>query len=155
MESVSEMSNHFEIGEMTFEVVDLPGHCPDTMVGFYEKHRKWFFSADCVPLPTKKKMATNDENVVQVIATMKKILDMDIEVLFDSHRGAIIEPAEHIRKRIDWLTELQSKARELHEEGLSIDEIKERLDLREPWYLGATNERFGVSYLIRSLIYDT
>ncbi len=155
VDKITTMDDEFDVGDLLFRVIDLPGHCHDTMVGFYEEDKRWFFSADGVPVPSRKKIAMQDENVVQVLETLKMIRDMDIDVLFDSHRGPIKEPAEHIQKRIDWLTEIQINAKELHSQGLSIEEIQEKLGLKVPWYLNATDERFGVFYLIKSLLLDS
>lgn len=154
VDEVKRMGEYFEIGDLSFRVIELPGHCADTMVGFYEENQRWFFSSDGVPVPSRKKIAMEDENVVQVLNTLKMIMNMDIEVLFDSHRGPIVNPKDHIQKRIDWLTYLQNRSRELYSQGLSIEEIQNELNLEVPWYLDATDKRFGVSYLIRSLIFD-
>jgi glyoxylase-like metal-dependent hydrolase (beta-lactamase superfamily II) len=150
---VNPMPEIFEVGDLRFERVLLPGHWP-TMVGFLEPEKRWLFSADAVPLPSKKKIGMPEENIPQMIATMQKILDMDISVLFDAHRGPITDVEPHIRTRVDYLLELQEEAKELHEEGLSITEIQEKLGLEGPWYLPMAGDRFGIDILLRSLVFD-
>jgi ribonuclease/clavin/mitogillin len=142
-----------EFGDLTLEKVGLPGHWP-TMVGFLEPNKRWLFSADAVPLPSKKKIGMPEENIPQMIATMQKILDMNISVLFDAHRGPITEVESHIQTRIDYLVDLQEQARGLHKEGLSISEIQEKLELEGPWYLPMAGDRFGIDILLRSLVFD-
>jgi glyoxylase-like metal-dependent hydrolase (beta-lactamase superfamily II) len=143
----------FHIEELTFEVVPLPGHAAD-MVGFYERNKKWFFSFDAVPLPSKKRIAMPEENIPLMIATMEKIRDTDIEILFDSHRGPIENPREHIQVRIDYINMIEKEARVLHESGKSIEEIQEALCLDGPWYLEMTKDRFGIDFFLRSLLFD-
>lgn len=155
-EPVSEltiMPDRFSIGDLNFEVVPIPGHTME-MVGFYEPVKKWFFSADALPLPSKKRIAMPDENVPQMVATMEKILAMDIEILFDSHKGPIESPQEHIQTRIDYIKEVQQEAQELHESGKTIKEIQEILKLEGPWYLEMTEGRFGIDIFIKSILFD-
>jgi glyoxylase-like metal-dependent hydrolase (beta-lactamase superfamily II) len=141
------------VGEATFEVVDLSGHSQE-MFGFWDPERRWLFSADAVPLPSRKQMAMLDENIPKTIERMREIQKMKVAVLFDGHLGPIVDPHDHIETRIQYLTDLSSQVQELAAEGKSIPEIKEVLKFPEPWYLPNTEERFGIDHLIRSLIED-
>ncbi|MFW9794862.1 MAG: MBL fold metallo-hydrolase [Candidatus Thorarchaeota archaeon] len=143
----------FSIGDLEFEVIPVPGHWPD-MVGFYEPHKKWFFSADSVPVPSQKKIGMPEENIPVMIETMEMIADMDIEILFDSHRGPITSPREHIMTRVDWLKDIRLKAADLYNSGKSIQEIQETLEFTGPWYLEMTKDRFGIDIFIKSLLFD-
>jgi len=143
----------FAIGDLSFEVVPLPGHAAD-MVGFYEPEKRWFFSFDAVPLPSKKKIAMPEENIPQMVATMEKIRDMDIDILFDSHRGPIENPREHIQVRIDYINQIKEEAQGLHQAGKSIEEIQSELGLEGPWYLEMTKDRFGIDFFIKSILFD-
>ncbi len=151
---LSDLPNRFSVEDLTFEVVSLPGHAME-MVGFYEPEKKWFFSADAIPLPSKKKIAMLDENVPLMVATMKKISEYDIEILFDSHRGPIHSPQNHILKRIEFINEIQTQARNLYDDGKTINEIQELLKLEGPWYLELTKGRFGIDFFIKSLLFDS
>jgi glyoxylase-like metal-dependent hydrolase (beta-lactamase superfamily II) len=142
------------VGDATFEVVDLSGHSRE-MFGFWDPERRWLFSADAVPLPSQKQMAMIDENIPKTIRRMREIQDMNVAVLFDGHRGPIVEPYDHIETRIRYLTDLGTQVRELAAEGKSIPEIKGVLKFPEPWYLPNTEKRFGINHLIRSLLNDS
>jgi glyoxylase-like metal-dependent hydrolase (beta-lactamase superfamily II) len=147
------MPPHFAIGKFEFEVVSLPGHGYE-MVGFYEPNKKWLFSADAVPVPTRKVIGMPDENIHIMIKTLEKIADMDIEILFDSHRGPIVSPKEYVQARIDFLKDIRKKVMELHKEGKTVTEIQEALELSGPWYLKMTAGRFGIDIFLNSLIND-
>ncbi|UCH05750.1 MAG: MBL fold metallo-hydrolase [Candidatus Thorarchaeota archaeon] len=151
--AVAPMPDHFTVRGLDFEVVPLPGHNKD-MVGFYESRRGWLFSADAVPLPSRKQLSMPDENIPQTIATLEKIQALNLNVLFDSHAGPIESPRRHIQTRIDHLKDLQTKVRELHNKGRSVPEIIDDLQIEGPWYVDMTKGRFGIDYVIRSLIYD-
>ncbi|UCE10115.1 MAG: MBL fold metallo-hydrolase [Candidatus Thorarchaeota archaeon] len=148
------MPDDFSVGDMTFEVITLPGHSPDLMVGFYEKDRGWLFSSDAVPLPSRKRIAMDCENVVQIVSTMEKILDLNLEVLFDAHRGPVVDPQDYIQTRIDFLKDVRRESKALHDKGRTIDEIVSHFSFEAPWYMEMTEGRFSIEHLIESLIFD-
>ena len=150
---VEKLPSEFSVGNFEFEVIPLPGHWQH-MVGFYEPNQKWLFSADAVPLPTRKFIAMPEENIPLMVNTMQKLVEMDIEILFDAHKGPVTSPRQHIQARIDYILGLQERALELHDEGLSIPEIQEALGLEGPWYIGLTEYRFRIDHFIRSLLFD-
>jgi glyoxylase-like metal-dependent hydrolase (beta-lactamase superfamily II) len=150
---IETMPSSFDVGDMHFEVIPLPGHHAN-MVGFFEPDKKWLFSADAVPVPSRKKIGMPDENIPEMIVTLERIYKLDLEILFDSHRGPIENPGEHIKTRIDFLKDFQAQVRELHSEGRSVEEIMEVLELEGPWYLELTKDRFGIDFVINSLIHD-
>ncbi|MHA2080120.1 MAG: MBL fold metallo-hydrolase [Candidatus Thorarchaeota archaeon] len=150
---VEKMPLHFTIRDLEFDVVSLPGH-GQQMVGFYEPNRKWLFSADSVPVPSRKIIGMPDENIHVMIETLEKIVDMDIEILFDSHRGPITTPKEHVQVRVDFLNDIRLQVKKLHNEGKSIPEIQEALELSGPWYLEMTAGRFGIDIFLNSIIFD-
>ncbi|NHJ14354.1 MAG: MBL fold metallo-hydrolase [Candidatus Thorarchaeota archaeon] len=143
----------FEVANLHFDVIPLPGHNAN-MVGFHEADKKWLFSADAVPVPSRKKMGMPDENIPQTLATLEMIQTLDLEILFDSHRGPIEKPSEHIQTRIDYLRDFQREVKKLHASGKSVAEIQEALGLEGPWYLELTKERFGINYVIESVLRD-
>ncbi len=154
LETVVQIPETISFGDFSFERIDLSGHCEE-MIGFWEPKRRWLFSADAVPLPSKKQMAMPEENIPLMISRMEQIQQQEPAVLFDGHRGPIKQPQKHIQLRIDFLQDLQHRVQKLAREGKTIAEIKAILGFPEPWYLPNTEGRFGVEYLIRSLIEDS
>ena len=155
VEEVFSLPDSFQIGhDYRFEVVEVPGHMKD-MVAFFEPDRRWLFSADAVPLPTRKYIAMPEENVPRMIATMEHIQTLGVEILFDSHRGPIESPHDHIQNRIDYLKQTQQKVKEMHGEGLSYSEMMKQLELEPPWYVEMTQDRFSIEFFLRSLIEDS
>lgn len=148
---VEKMPPQFTIGDFEFEVVPLPGH-GQQMVGFYEPNRKWLFSADAVPVPSRKVIGMPDENIPVMVETLEKIAGMDIDILFDAHRGPVPSPREHVQVRIDFLKDIQKKIHKLNQEGQSVPEIQESLGLEGPWYLDLTTGRFGIDVFIKSVL---
>jgi len=150
---VEVLPSGFIAGDFEFEVIPLPGHWQN-MVGFYEPHKRWLFSADAVPLPTRKYIAMPEENIPLMVKTMQRIAEMDIDILFDGHKGPVPSPKDHIQARIDFIQDIQKSALNLHEEGKSIEEIQESLGLEGPWYIGLTEYRFRIDHFLKSLLFD-
>ncbi|TFG15061.1 MBL fold metallo-hydrolase [Candidatus Thorarchaeota archaeon] len=153
IQSVNDMPKSFQVQELNFKVIELPGH-HQHMVGFHEPEKGWLFSADAVPLPSKKYIAMPDENIPMMVDTMKRISELDLEVLFDAHKGPIIDPQEHIKRRIDYLTETQQRVRDLNRKGMTVKEIVAEMGWEGPWYLGLTEGRFGIDFLVKSMLHD-
>jgi ribonuclease/clavin/mitogillin len=153
VKDVELLPSSFSVGSLEFKVISLPGHYNE-MIGLYEANQGWLFSADAVPLPSQKQVAMPEENIPQMIATMEKIIALDLKILFDGHRGPISNPEAHIQKRVDYLQELQQRIKTMFDEGKSISEIQTALGFKEPFYLTWTEGRFGIDYLIKSLLND-
>lgn len=153
VKSVEIMPPQFSVGNLEFEVIPLPGHWPD-MVGFHEPNKKWLFTADAVPVPSRKKIGMPEENIPVMISTMEMIADMDIEIMFDSHRGPVTSHRDHIMTRVDWIKDIRAKAIDLHNAGKTIPDIQEELELTGPWYLEMTKDRFGIDIFLKSLLFD-
>jgi len=154
IKEVFSMPKSFDVGRYSFDIVELPGHGTD-MIGFYEPDQKWLFSADSVPVPTRKFIGMPDENYPRIIKTLEKVLTLEIEILFDAHRGPIQTPREHIQKRIDFLKKTHTRIKELHAEGLNIQQIMEKMDFTPPWYVEMTSDRFAVEFFVKSMIHDS
>ncbi len=154
IDNVYPLPEEFDIDNFHFRVMGLPGHIED-MVGFFEPDRKWLFSGDAVPSPSRKYFAMPEENIPRMIATMEHIQTLGLEVLFDAHRGLIESPYEHIQKRIDYLKETQERVKEMHRDGMDFSQMMERLKLTPPWFMEMTKTRFSIDFFLRSLVEDT
>lgn len=154
LREVNPLPQEITINDSVFEPIDLSGHMEE-MYGFWEENQRWLFSADAVPLPSRKRMAMPEENIPKMISRMEQIITLKPKVLFDGHRGPIRNPEKHIQARIDFLKELQQQIRELGQEGKTLTQIKDILDFPEPWYLAQTKERFGIEHLVRSFLEDS
>lgn len=96
-----------DVGEYTFEIVDIPGHTPGH-IGLYEKNHKLFFGGDHI----LDKITPNiafwgfEYNILDTyFNSLKKIYEYDIDYLFTAHRNII----RNHRKRIDELLEHHEK----------------------------------------------
>ncbi len=109
------------IGDYSFEIIDLSGHTPG-MTGLYEKNHKILFCGDHI----LSKITPNitfwgfeyGDSLGIYLENLDKVYDMDIDHLFSSHRVLV---QDH-RKRIDEL--------KLHHEK-RVQEVREALKMKE------------------------
>ncbi len=107
--------DRIEVGEYSFQVVDIPGHTPG-QIGLYEKNHKLFFCGDHVLhkiTPNITFWSFEMDALDIYIKNLKKVYNYDIEHLFTAHR----ESVENYRLRIE---ELISHHEDRLEEILTI-----------------------------------
>ncbi|MCL6416160.1 MBL fold metallo-hydrolase [Aestuariirhabdus sp. Z084] len=111
--------------------VHTPGHAKD-LTCFYLPQQKWFFSGDLY-ISKSLKMLRADENLVQLIDSIGKILTLDFEVLFCPHRGIVEEGKASLQAKFDNLLSLCGEVQGLAREGLTSREISDKVLGPEGW----------------------
>ncbi len=114
-----------------FQVIPIPGHAPD-MVALYEPNKKWLFSADLY-VNTHINYYLRGENMKQQIASTKKILELDFDTMFCSHRPQLTGGKQKLHKKLAFLEDYYEKVLTLHKEGKSPQQIMKELRLKESW----------------------
>jgi glyoxylase-like metal-dependent hydrolase (beta-lactamase superfamily II) len=127
-----------------------PGHSADHY-GYLEKDRGWFFSGDLYLGLIK--MMRPEENIGQMIRSIKMVLTYDFEVLFCAHNPKFKKGKSHLQKKLQHLEDFYGKVKELHHKGLKIKEIIKVLGLKEN-YRGKiwTFNDIGLDFMIKSVI---
>jgi glyoxylase-like metal-dependent hydrolase (beta-lactamase superfamily II) len=139
-------------GEGSLTPVSTPGHSPD-MTCYLEPERGWLFTGDLY-IASKPRYLRADENISEQIRSLKKILALDFELLFCSHRGVVEEGRAALQAKVDYLVDLRERARRLHDQGLGSREITRRLLGREDFMSWITALHFCKRNLIRSCLED-
>lgn len=89
-----------QIGDYIFEIIDIPGHTPGH-IGLYEKKHKLFFGGDLILNEVTPNITYwNDEldSLGAFLASLKKIEEMDIEVVFSAHRSKVTNYRQRIKE---------------------------------------------------------
>lgn len=96
------------VGEYSFEIIDIPGHTPGH-IGLYEKNHKIFFCGDHILdriTPNIGFWGFEYDDILEVyFKSLRKVYEYDIEYLFTAHRRIGINH----RKRIDELFDHHEK----------------------------------------------
>ncbi|NLV21716.1 MAG: MBL fold metallo-hydrolase [Syntrophomonadaceae bacterium] len=110
----------------TFDVIDSPGHMRYHNI-FHEKNQGWLFTGDLY-IGTKPLGASYDDNMLETIATINKILALDFDMIFCAHSGVVQNGKAMFQKKLDFLLEIQDKVNVLRQQGLDNHEIDKRLN---------------------------
>ncbi len=114
-----------------FQLIDIPGHAPD-MVALYEPHKKWLFSADLY-VHHYISYYLFSESMAQQIASIKKLLKFDFEILFCCHAPPMKDGREKLTKKLKFFESFNEQVREQAIKGYSASKIMKALDLKERW----------------------
>ncbi|MBB6520408.1 MBL fold metallo-hydrolase [Pseudoteredinibacter isoporae] len=104
------------------EVVTLhtPGHAKD-LTCFYLPKQRWFFSGDLY-LARALKYMRSDEDLMELMLSLKKVLKLDMDVVFCPHRGIDEAGKAGMQDKLNYLIDLCQNAQQNREQGLSLDE---------------------------------
>ncbi len=75
----------------------------------------------------------SDENLLQMISSLKNVISLDFKTLFCSHAGIIENGKQVLQEKLDRIIELCARVQELSKQGLNNDEISFQLLGPEDW----------------------
>ena len=115
----------FSSRKETWETIHTPGHTQDH-VSFYNHDRKALFSGDLYVL-TRTKVILAEEDITQTMASLKKTLAYDFEVVYCSHAGYLPNGRKRLTDKLHYLEEVEEKIIRLHESGMDAKSINMEL----------------------------
>ena len=136
-----------------FEVIKIPGHAKD-MIALYEPTQKWLFSAD---LYVNDYIAffLKSETFLDQILSLKKVLELDFNVLFCAHNPQWTNGREKIQNKLSYFESLYDRVIPHFEKGLDTNQIMNKLNLKEDWRLRLmTTGYLSKRNLIAALVND-
>lgn len=133
-----------------FQVVPTPGHTPGH-VCLYEPDRGWLFSGDLY-IGGKDRVLRIDYNIYTIIASLKKIAQLPLRRLFAGSGTVRDDPSADIHEKIGYLEGLGEEIWRLHQSGMSVAAIRDRLFGSEPLIRYVTLGHFSSTNLIRSYL---
>jgi glyoxylase-like metal-dependent hydrolase (beta-lactamase superfamily II) len=115
-----------EADRFAFMPVHTPGHSKDHTV-FLEKKHGWLFSGDLY-IGERIKFFRADERFYDQITSLKKVLELDFEILFCGHNPSLANGKLKIRNKLQYLEDLYGNIKKLVERGLSEKAVIKALD---------------------------
>ncbi|MBA4394407.1 MAG: hypothetical protein C0407_12720, partial [Desulfobacca sp.] len=109
----------------TFQVIHTPGHSPDHIC-LYEPHKGWLFTGDAY-VGGKERALRMDYDIWGIIASLKKLLSLRIELLFPGSGSIRKDPLEEIKAKITYLEDLGERILKLNRQGMSLWNIRKRV----------------------------
>lgn len=132
----------------TLRTVAAPGHSDD-MTCYLEPVRGWLFTGDLY-ISSRTKYLRRDEDLRDELASLRRVLALDFDTIFCSHRGALTSGKEKLRAKLDFLESLCARVRHLRGEGRGVAEITRALLGREDLTAWMTGFHFSKRNLIRA-----
>ncbi len=133
-----------------FKIIDTPGHT-QSHVCLYEPSKRWLFSGDLHIGELSLKMQPFD-NYNQILESLKKLAPLDIAEIFCAHQGHIPDGKAVLTKKIAFMEDIQKRALELHEKGVSLKEITRKIAGKEDFMTLITRGHISKRNAISSIL---
>ncbi|WP_027718036.1 MBL fold metallo-hydrolase, partial [Desulfovirgula thermocuniculi] len=133
-----------------FVVLHTPGHSDDHIC-LLEPNEGWLFGGDLF-LSENVQVLRRDEDAGQILASLRRLLDYDIKVIFCASGRVVTEGKKALVAKIAYWEELAKEACRLKREGLQPEEIRDVLLGEEGAMYSLTAGDFGKIHLINSLL---
>lgn len=115
----------------SFQIIEIPGHASD-MVGLYEPKKNWLFSSDLY-VHHKIKYFLKSERFQPQIDSIKKILELDFDVMFCGHNPQFSGAKALLQRKLQFLIDFQGEVLRFHQAGYSPANIMKAMKLKEIW----------------------
>jgi glyoxylase-like metal-dependent hydrolase (beta-lactamase superfamily II) len=127
--SIVPLENELKTPKYTFQIVPIPGHASD-MVALYEPSKKWLFSADLY-INSYISYFLENESIADQIDSIRRVMNLDFDVMFCSHKPKLENPKDSLAKKLDFLSSTFDAVGDLHARGHSAKSIFKLLKLKE------------------------
>jgi len=123
----------------TIDVIPSPGHSPYHVV-FHERKKGWLFTGDLY-VAAKQRVSFYTENTLETISSIRHLLALDWEVMLCAHSGIKCDGKNKLKSKLNFLEDIRSQVEDLHNKGLSLQEINKRLfPRRDLWEIVSGGE---------------
>ncbi|WP_028116828.1 MBL fold metallo-hydrolase [Ferrimonas senticii] len=130
--------------------VHTPGHARD-LTCFYLPQQGYLFSGDLY-LSKTIRYFRSDENLDELMASLRKVLALDFDTLLCPHRGPVTDGHNALAEKLDNLRQLCQHAQSLQQQGLPLAQIVKRLLGKEDMVGLVTGYNFCKTNLVRSAL---
>ena len=112
-----------------FQLISIPGHAND-MLALYEPNKRWLFSADLY-INSRIGYYITTESIKEQIESIKKVLELDFDVMFCSHNPQLENGKAKLKEKLDFLEGFVEDVMKLRNQGHQPKEIFKLLKLKE------------------------
>ncbi|HSE39587.1 MAG TPA: MBL fold metallo-hydrolase [Acidobacteriota bacterium] len=128
------IGNEVSTQKNLFQVIETPGHSMDHIC-FFDPERKWLFTGDLY-LSSYMRYLRSDENIYQIMQSLKKLIDLKPKVLFCNHRGPVENAVPALQKKYSFLEKLRDEVLDCVRKGESFDRVYRNFksDLAYRWF---------------------
>lgn len=134
---------------LRFEVLHTPGHSPDH-VCLFEPSRGWLFAGDLF-LAERLRYLRRDEDLDQLIASLRRVAALPVRDVFCAHRGLVRGGKDALARKAENLEALRERARELLRQGLGEREVTRRVAGKEGLTTWLSAGHFSARNFVRAV----
>lgn len=143
------LPSNVRTGRYSFDVLETPGHAADHVV-LHEPEQGWLFSGDLY-LGTRVMTAMRDESLPTLMASIRRVLELDFETMFCAHVGPVPNGKSALRAKLQFLDDLEGRVQALAEQGISIREATKRMYPKFQAMTVLSGGEFSPMHVVRSL----
>lgn len=147
-----QLGNCINTGNYSFRVLHTPGHSSDHIC-LLEEEKGWLFAGDLF-LSERVKMLRSDENVLELVNSIKNLLDFDFETIFCSSGAVFTNGHFRMQQKLQYWEQLKEDIDRLYHEGLEENLIRDRLLGSENAMSELTGGDFSKLNLVRSFLQE-
>lgn len=146
-----DLTKPIETDQYKFDVHHIPGHSED-QIALHEKSKGWLFSADLY-LTTYPKIFMYNENIMEMIASLEKMIALDFDVLFCCHRPRLENGKSFLIQKKTYLEEFYEKVIHEYQKGNNAKQCMKNLGLKEMKLINLMSQKeLGVENMVKSCI---
>jgi endoribonuclease LACTB2 len=119
------LKSTFTSANTIWDIIETPGHTQDH-VALYNRQHGYLFTGDLFITP-KPKVVLMDENVLDTIDSLQKVLTYDFETMICHHAGIVENGRALIQMKLDYLMNVQHQVRHFMQQGKDVFEITAEL----------------------------
>jgi glyoxylase-like metal-dependent hydrolase (beta-lactamase superfamily II) len=140
-----------EAGQVRLMAIPTPGHAHDHVV-FFEPERRWVFLGDLF-LSAKVPCARPYENALDLMDSLRRVIDLRPKFAFCYHKGALSDPENALKAKLSFMEGLREKILPLHEKGMDAATIACKVLGQDPRLMHAISRGdFSGMHLVRSFL---
>lgn len=142
-----------ETPKFNFQIIPIPGHADD-MVALYEPDMGWLFSADLY-INSYIDYFLENESMQEQINSIQKILKLDFNEMFCSHKPQLTNGKRQLTKKLGFLESFFGDVSTLYQKGYSSSGIFKELGLKENWFVKfLSGGKLSKLNMVKSVIRD-
>lgn len=147
---VREISDYINTGNYRFRVIHTPGHSPDHIC-LLEENEGWLFAGDLF-LGEKVKMLRSDENVLELMNSIKHLLNFHFQTIFCSSGAVFDNGHTRMQLKLEYWQHLREEIYRLSHQEIEDVLIRDQLLGPENLMFELTGGDFSRLNLVRSFL---
>lgn len=135
-----------------WKVIYTPGHADDH-ISLIDEETGTVFSGDLFVAPETKIIMKN-ESIPVIMDSIRTLLSYDFDSMFCCHAGYVENGKEMLKKKLDYLENLCGEVKNLHNKGLPIEEINNKLFPRKYGLISVSEGEWDSLHIVSSILAD-